>query len=65
MHSGTRDIPFNLVFRFDLKQNKSSIRANLDLLEETNEKASIRATTRQRQVAYITKKGLKSDSLPS
>ena len=36
---------------FDPKQNESSIRANLDLLEEIKEDASVKTIARERQVS--------------
>ena len=36
---------------FDPKQNESSIQANLDLLEEIKEDASVKTIARQRQIA--------------
>ena len=47
------------VAHFDLEQNESNLRANLDLLEEIKEEASVKAAARQRQVAQYYNKQVK------
>ena len=39
------------IAHFDPKQNESNLWANLDLLEEIRENASVKAVVRQRQIA--------------
>ena len=44
----------------DLEQNKANLRANLDLLEEIREEASVKAATRQKKVAQYFNKQIKA-----
>ena len=44
---------------FDLENNKANIQANLDLLKETREEATIKAVALQRQVAQYYNKRVK------
>ena len=52
-----------LVKHFDPKENQTGIRANLDLLEEVKEDASLKAVKRQRQLTQYSIKGLKLKGL--
>ena len=47
------------VAHFNLEQNESNLRANLDLLKEIMEDSNIKATARQRQIAQYYNKRVK------
>ena len=47
------------VAHFDSEQNEANLRANLDLLEEIREEASVKATARQRRVVQYYNKQVK------
>ena len=48
------------VLHYDLQQNETNLRANLDLLEEMREEASVKAAAKQRRVAQHFNKQVKA-----